>query len=70
MRAYRIGAPQAFRFAGSQSDAAKTKAELIDRYGLKRTQVSVEEVEIPTAKTELLEFVNELAAQADGKEAD
>jgi hypothetical protein len=67
MRAYRIGAPGAFRFAGSMSDSSKHKAELVAKYGVKRAQVAVEEIEIPQTKTELLEFLNKLATTADKK---
>lgn len=66
MRAYRIGAPSAFRFAGSQSDASKQKTELMETFSLKRTQVSVEEIEVPTDKVGLLEFLNKVAKSQDG----
>jgi hypothetical protein len=66
MRAYKVKAPNAFRFAGSQSDASKRKVELVDQFGLKRAQATVEEIEVPTGKVELLEFLNELAKGLDG----
>jgi hypothetical protein len=65
MRAYRIDAPGAFRFAGSQGDASKRKAELVELRAVKRTQVSLEEIEVPTGKTELLDFLNGVAEEAD-----
>lgn len=46
------------RFAGSQSDAAKRKGEMKDEHGLKRDEIKVDEVEIPTNKTDLIEWLN------------
>jgi hypothetical protein len=67
MRAYRIGAPGAFRFAGSQSDAAVHKHQLMAKYGIKRAQVTTEEIEVPTSKAELLEFLNKTIGSFDKK---
>lgn len=48
------------RFAGTQADARNEKQALMNDYDLKRSAVEIKEVEIPTAKAELIEFINEL----------
>ena len=67
MRAYRIGAPGAFRFAGSQSDAAVHKHQLMAKYGIKRSQITVEEIEIPDTKVAMLDFLNKTIGSFDKK---
>lgn len=69
MRAYRVAATDNFvatdgaktvAWAGSQSDAAKHKARLMEELGAKRNQIESEEIDIPTNKVELLAFLNGL----------
>lgn len=55
------------RFAGSGGEATKTRMALADEHGLKKNSIAIESVEVPTKKTELLPFLNELAAMADPK---
>jgi len=66
-RAYKISGFGFTRFAGSQGDATKARMALSDEHGLKKLSIEIEEVDIPTSKTELLPFLNELAAMADPK---
>jgi len=66
-RAYKIHGFGFIRFAGSQSDATKTRMALADQHGLKKLDIEIEEVDIPTSKTELLPFLNALAIAADPK---
>lgn len=75
MRAYQVTAYDddtvlGTRFAGTQADARAKRDELMAQFDVKKAAVTTEEVEIPVAKTELLEFVNELAAQADAVQAE
>lgn len=50
------------RFAGSQTGAASDRKHFSD-IGAKRADVSTAEVDIPTAKGPLLDFINELVGQ-------
>jgi sensor domain CHASE-containing protein len=46
------------RWTGTQSDSKKARMELADQHELKKSDVEIEEVEIPTNKPGLLEFLN------------
>jgi hypothetical protein len=75
MRAYEITAgvddtTLAVRFAGTQADAREARNELVEQFDIKKSNVSIDEVEIPVAKAGLLEFINELSARADAAEED
>ena len=70
MRTYKTVATEngtilATRYAATQALAKQDRDDLKTLYGLKQSQVSSEEHEIPTAKAELLEFVNQLSTQND-----
>ena len=47
------------RWTGTQSDSKKARMELAEEHGLKKTEVEIEEVEVPTNKPGLLAFLNE-----------
>lgn len=77
MRAYRVSAELPVkpgvrdqaktvqRFAGTQADARYARDTILnDNPDLKKKAVDIEEVEIPTAKAELIEFINELVSPA------
>ena len=49
------------RYAGTQALAKATRDDLVANYSCKKSDVEIEEVEIPLSKTELLAFVNSLA---------
>lgn len=66
-RAYKIHGFGFTRFAGSQVGAIKTRMALAEQHGLFKLGIEITEVDIPTSKTELLPFINELAAKADPK---
>lgn len=72
MRAYRVqdGEGKMIRFGGSQTEAKQKRDEIIETLGVKKKEVSIEEIEIPTSKTELLEFLNEFSSESDDAEAD
>lgn len=64
MRAYKVtglgGGPRV-AFAGSQGDASKARRAMAEKYNLRpQAEVTVEEVEIPTSKVDLLAFLNSL----------
>lgn len=48
------------QYAGTQADARLVRDEFVDNYPIKKKDVTIEDAEIPTAKSELLEFVNGL----------
>ena len=45
-------------WVGSQADAGKTRKALVDN-GIKRAEITTEEVDVPTNKEGLLKFLNE-----------
>ena len=62
MKLYRVSANadvQKVVWVGTQSDAAKTRKEFVAD-GFKRAELSTEEVDVPTNKEGLLEFLNKL----------
>jgi hypothetical protein len=75
MRAYQVTAKDGptvlgTRYAGTQADARTKRGELMAQFDVKKNQVTIDEVEVPVAKADLLEFINELASQADAVEAE
>ena len=62
MKLYRVSANadvQKIVWVGTQSDAAKARKEFVSD-GFKRAELSTEEVDVPTNKEGLLEFLNKL----------
>jgi len=49
------------QYAGSQSEASQVKKAIQEANGLKRTEVGVEEVDVPTSKAELIAWLNKNA---------
>ncbi len=75
MRAYQVTAKDgdttlATRYGSTQADARTKRDELVTEFNVKKSAVDIEEVEIPAAKSELLDFINELSAKADAVESD
>lgn len=70
MRCYLITAPGAKRYAATNALSKTVRDELVVQMGCKKKDVEIEQVEVPTAKADLLEFINELAAEADTKDVD
>jgi hypothetical protein len=70
MRAYTVklakgvelpeGKTQKTVYAGSQSEAAEAKKAVQEEHDLKRTQVIVDQVDIPTSKGDLIPWLNKL----------
>lgn len=57
---YRVKAPTGHqKWAPSNSLAKKTRSEMCSELGLKRTEVEVDAVEIPKAKTDLITWLNQ-----------
>lgn len=73
MRAYKVSAVEdgeviGFRYGTTQADAREKRDELVELFGVKKKDVTIEEEEIPVAKAELIEFINGLAALGDAVE--
>ena len=71
MRAYRIsaavedevnGKSDVIVFAGTMAEARDARQTIVNDHGVKKSLVSLEEIDIPTAKPALLAFLNELVA--------
>jgi hypothetical protein len=60
MRAYRVEGGGKLRFAGTAADAKDARQDLAELTGERKKDISVSEVEIPTAKDSLLGFINDL----------
>lgn len=66
MRAYEVKtAGGATRYAGTNADAKEKRDALMAKFGLKKKDVVTTDIDIPTAKPDLLSFINELAAKTD-----
>ena len=70
MRCYQVTGPGAKRYAATNADARATRDELVEQLGCKKKDVEIEQVDVPTAKAELLEFINGLCAELDEKEGE
>lgn len=64
MRAYRLAQADGYilGFAGSHGDAVKNRMAQMEKHALKRSEIEIKEIDIPTDKTNLLTFLNELVA--------
>lgn len=47
------------RWAGTQTDATHIRMEVMAQDGLKRKEIGIEDIEVPTKKEELLAWLNE-----------
>lgn len=65
MRCYLVTGPGAKRYAATNADARSTRDELVEQLGCKKKDVEIEQVDVPTAKAELLGFINELCTELD-----
>lgn len=70
MRCYLVTGPGMERYAGTRADARTKRDELVEQLGSKKKDIKIEQVEVPTAKAELLDFINGLASKADAVEAE
>lgn len=69
MRCYLVQAPGAKRYASTNADARATRDELVEQLSVKKKEVTIEQTDVPTAKAELLEFINALCKETDHAEA-
>jgi hypothetical protein len=67
MRCYLIQSARMKRYAGTNADATTTRNMIVEETGTRKKDVTIEQVDIPTAKSELLGFINGLCAESDVK---
>lgn len=65
MKAYRMTCVSAIRYAGSQAEVREFKRVFKDKFNTKPADINIEEIEIPTNKVDLLDFLNEAAEATD-----
>lgn len=65
MRCYLVKAPGAQRYAATNADARATRDGLVVDLAVKKSEVSIEQVDVPLAKPLLLDVLNELCQAAD-----
>jgi hypothetical protein len=70
MRAYQVTAKEGYeilgiRYGATQADARAKRDDLVGLFKVKKSMVAIEETEIPVAKAELLEFINQLVTGLD-----
>lgn len=70
MRCYLVTGPRAKRYAATNADARATRDALVEQLECKKKDVEIEQVDVPTAKAELLEFINGLCKELDEKDSE
>lgn len=62
MRVHKVSAEtdkgKFFRFVGSKAELPTQKTIVADLAGIKKSELSISEVEVPTSKVELIKFLN------------
>jgi hypothetical protein len=62
MRCYLVTGPGAKRYAATSALARAARDELVDLLGCKKKEIEIEQTDVPTAKADLLKFINGLCA--------
>lgn len=70
MRCYQVTGPGVKRYAATNADARTTREELVEQLGCKKKDIEIEQTDVPTAKAELLEFINGLCKELDKKDGE
>lgn len=65
MRCYLVSGGGRRRYGATQADSKIKRDDIMEETGAKRSEVSIEEVEVPMDKPSLLEFINGLCAELD-----
>jgi hypothetical protein len=64
MKLYRVsliteaGGAKTAKWVGSQDEATKQRMALMDAFGLKRKDVHIGQIDVPTTKADLIEWLN------------
>jgi len=70
MKAYKLTGPMPLgirkvrQIVTAKADIAKAKSRLNVVYGVKKAEIQVDEIEIPTTKHELVDFINNLITES------
>lgn len=67
MKCYLIKSAVRERYAATQADAKLTRDDMMEQTSLKKTEVTIETIELPAHKAGMLEFINGLCARSDLK---
>lgn len=67
MRCYLVQGGGRKRYAGTNAGAMETRNTIIKETTGTKKDVTIEQTDIPVAKTELLKFINGLCAETDVK---
>lgn len=70
MRCYKVHGNGYIRFAGTQGDARQLRQNLAEDSGNGKLSFTVDQVEIPMGKGDLLKFINILASLADPQDGE
>lgn len=70
MRAYLVTGGGRRRYGATQADSKAKRDEIVEATGVKKSEVSIEEAEVPMDKPSLLEFINGLCAELDERTAE
>lgn len=65
MRCYLVQGGGRKRYAGTQASSKEARDEIVTETDIKKSEVEIEETEIPMDKPSLLEFINDLCTQLD-----
>lgn len=60
MRCYLVKAPDACVYAGTNAAAREARRQLVEELGCKKSEVTIEQVDVPTAKDDLIGYLNRL----------
>lgn len=69
MKLYRVDAHGKIKWVGSQAATAKARKEFTD-VGVKRNEITTTEIDVPTRKVELLDWLNEQEEQVQVRRGD
>lgn len=65
MKSYLVSCPKGWRYAGSMTEVKEKRNELMEKFEVKKKDVEIAEIEIPTNKADLLIFLNDLLEHHD-----
>lgn len=68
-RAYRVECLGRIRFATTNATAREAKKELQEELGARRSEATIEEVEIPYGKADLIDWINGLVEELQSDSA-
>lgn len=67
MQAHIVKSGTSTRFAASEASARQARTDMMTTLELKKSAVTISPVEVPTAKAELIEFMNGILKTAESQ---